>query len=175
MTITAFGDSGSEYTLVSEELQEKLTSEDEKWKVSITEEQYLVKGVDSSGGGIICNKLMTLNLKIGTKSVKITALVVPNLPERIVLGRDIIREMAIEFLFGIGSSNRIVSTLCQLDHPMTPKTELESKIRQEMEQGLAFLDLQSNLTHVQSLRTFTSISKEEMDEIFPIGPFTSES
>jgi hypothetical protein len=168
--VEAFGDSGSEYTLVSEELQESLTLEDEKWKVTTSEDQYLVKGVDSTGEGVICSKVMTLILKIGTKSVKITALIVPNLPERIVLGRDIIRETEIKLHFGKEkASNRIVSIPCQLDHPMTPKTELEAKIKQEMDQGLTFLTLQSNLTQIRSLLTFASASTEEIDEIFGGG------
>jgi hypothetical protein len=170
LVISAFCDSGCGVTLISDWLEEKILEKFPRLKAD-KGVKYLVKGVDSSGKGVECSKTILLYLKIGSKVIEITALVVPGLPEKIVLGRNLKRKTNIILKFGKNpEENRIVSNTCDLDQKMITAREYQKLEQTEMSEAAKEIAVQSSPIPVEALRTFVSASKEEIDEIFEIGP-----
>jgi hypothetical protein len=170
LAISAFCDSGCGVTLISDWLEEKILELFPLLKVS-KGVKYLVKGVDSSGKGVECSRTLLLYLKIGSKLIEITALVVPGLPERIVLGRNLTRKTNIILKFGSRpEENRIVSATCDLDQKMITAKEYQKMEHEEMSAAAEEVAVQSSPMPIEAFRTFVSASKEEVEEIFVTGP-----
>ena len=169
----AFIDPGSGFTLISKNFQQSLSSDYPDWQ-PVKGSQYLVKGVDATGKGVVCKETITIFLRLGSagdREVEITALIVPGLPERLVLGRDVQRETELQLIFGPNKAdNKIVSEPFGVDQQMLTTLELEGKSREEMDTAAMEIVAESNLTRVQAYRTFTSCTTAEMEEIFEKGP-----
>ena len=169
----AFIDPGSGFTLISKNFQQSLSSDYPDWQ-PVKGSQYLVKGVDATGKGVVCKETITIFLRLGSagdREVEITALIVPGLPERLVLGREVQRETELRLIFGPNKAdNKIVSEPFGVDQQMLTTLELEGKSREEMDTAAMEIVAESNLTRVQAYRTFTSCTTAEMEEIFEKGP-----
>jgi hypothetical protein len=165
--VTAFCDSGSGLTLISDWLVERLKkSSNQRWDI-IPGTKYMVEGVDSTGKGVICDKTILLFMKMGSKTVEVRALMVPGLPERLVLGRDLKRATALRLIFGDEEKeNRIVSDICQLSHQMISKKEYQKMVQNEMNAAIEELSENSSPIPIRAMRTFVSASKAEIEEIF---------
>jgi hypothetical protein len=168
----AFVDPGSGFTLISKDFQESLTSQYQSWKPT-KGRQYLVRGVDSTGKGVVCAETIAIFLGMGSdrkQAVEIKALIVPGLPERIVLGRDVQRQTGLQLLFGKNrADNRLVSEQLGVNQQMLTALELEGKSKEEMEEAATQIVADSNLTMIDAYRTFTSCTTAEMEEIFERG------
>ena len=168
INLSAFCDSGSEYTLISERLQLYLAKYSKAWSAQIGKTKFLVEGVDHTGDGIVCNRVVNLSLRIGDTIVDAQALIVPGLPESLVLGRDLGR--AINLVLEQGETpeqNRIIARKVGLDHQMMTKHDYQAIVRKEME--MAVRELEAQETALPTLRTYASITIEEIDEIFERG------